>query len=295
MKPTYEIKPEVLDNLDLFHDPFYKRFQLRHAPKPILLKDGIEKNYLFPTFYGDVTCAQAIFMCDYDRAQKMMLHPKIKPVRMPRGRSLVAFSCYIYRNVLGVAPYNEIAMTIPVMVDPKFNVPVLPMILDRFPEFGFYVFSMPVTSLENQLRGLNIWGLPKVVQEITVRLEGNDCVTVANEEESGEPYFELRVPTDGKPEQFDVTTNLYSKFEGKLLQSPTAFKATFRVKKYMDQLLKKGAKPDRPYLTIGDTPSGRVLRDLQIEEHPFQFRYAQQMTACFDLANPGYDSPIQFE
>jgi hypothetical protein len=52
------------------------------------------------------------------KGRKMMLHPQIKPVRMPRGRALLAFSCYIYNQVMGVGPYNEIAMTIPVMVDP---------------------------------------------------------------------------------------------------------------------------------------------------------------------------------
>lgn len=31
MKPTFTVAPEILDNQDLFADPFYKRFQLREA------------------------------------------------------------------------------------------------------------------------------------------------------------------------------------------------------------------------------------------------------------------------
>jgi len=34
-------------------------------------------------------------------------------------------------------------------VFPKLNVPILPMITNGFKNFGYYVFSMPVTSLEN--------------------------------------------------------------------------------------------------------------------------------------------------
>ena len=117
-------------------------------------------------------------------AAAMMLHPAVKPVRMTRGRSLVAFSCYEYRNVLGVAPYNEIAMTIPVLVDPGISVPVLPMIWDGFENFGYHVFSMPVTSLENQLRGLRIWGLPKVVQRIDI-----DVVDGSHSPGTGAPVF----------------------------------------------------------------------------------------------------------
>jgi len=283
MKPTLDFNETMLDNAGMFKDPFFKRFKLRHAPEPLQLNDDVSKDYLFPTFYGDVTCAIAIFLCDYRRAKAIMPHPKVKPVRMTLNRAIVAFSCYEYRNVMNVAPYNEIAMTIPVMVDPLVNVPVLPMVLDVFKEFGYYVFSMPVTSLENQIRG----------NKIDIFEEGGDCVTVAKEE-SGEPYLTIRVPMDGEPEEFDVTSNLYTRLGDRFLQSETNFKATFNVTKHMELLFKKGAKPERTFLEIGDTPSARALRDLRIEEHPFQLRFAKGMNSCFDLPNPKYRSPIKF-
>ena len=61
MKPTTEILKDLLANEALFTDPFFKRFTLRHAPQPLALTEDITKNYRFPTFYGDVTCAIAIF------------------------------------------------------------------------------------------------------------------------------------------------------------------------------------------------------------------------------------------
>jgi hypothetical protein len=289
MKPTTHFNGEFVKNQDKFKDEFFQRFTLRHAPAPLKLNDQVTKDYLFPTFYGDVTCAIAIFLCSYERAERMMPHPRIKPVKMTRGRSLVAFSCYEYKNVMGVAPYNEIAMTIPVMVDPGVNVPVLPMILPVFKSFGYYVFSMPVTSLENQIRGVKIWGLPKVVQEIDLREEGGDCVTTAMEE-SGEPYLELRVPTAGKPRAFDVSSNLYTRRGKDFFQSQTCFKDTFNVNKHMGMLFKKNATPDREYIKIHDTPGGQVLKELEIEEHPFQFRFARHMSSCFDLPNPEFKS-----
>lgn len=294
MKPTFKISTKLLDNRDEFKNSFFSRFALRTAKQPLQLDEKVKKDCLFPTFYGDVTCAIGIFMCSYEKAEKMMLHPAIKPVRMPLGRSLVVFSCYIYNKVLGVAPYNEIAMTIPVMVDPGFNVPVLPMIAPIFKNFGFYVFSMPVTSLENQIRGHKIWGLPKVVERIDISEENGDCVTRAIEE-SGETYFTLRVPTKGRPTSFDVFSNLYSRLDDELLQSATHFRATFNVTKHMQLLFKKGALPDRSYLEIGESPSGHILKNLEIEKHPFQFRFARNMSSCFDLPNPEFVSPFAFE
>jgi hypothetical protein len=291
MKATFDINESLLDNRDSFKNEFYQRFELRHAPHPIQLTDKIAKDYWFPTFYGDVTCAIGIFMCSYDSACQLMLHPKVKPVRMPKGRTLVLFSCFEYKNVLGVNPYNEIAMTIPVMVDPLVNVPVLPVILNVFKKVGYYVFSMPVTSLENQIRGDKIWGLPKVVQEIDIAEQDRDCVTVCKDS-SGEPYFTLRVPMDGKPTDFDVSSNLYTGKGDQLLQSESCFNGTFNVNKHMGVLLRKGMQPDRQYLTIADTPSGQVLKELEIEAHPFQLRFAKEMSSCFDLPNPEYRPPF---
>lgn len=293
MKPTTDFDAQLLDNSASFDDPFFQRYSLRHAKAPLKLSETVEKNYLFPTLYADVTCAIGIFLCSYERAEALMLHRKIKPIRMTRGRSLVAFSCYEYKNVLGVAPYNEIAMTIPVMVNPQVNVPVLPMVAPLFKEFGYYVFSMPVTSLENQLRGAKIWGLPKVVQEIDIQEEGGDCVTTASTPE-GETYFKLRVPTEGKPTEFDVRSNLYSRLDNQLKQSETAFKGTFNVNKFMGQLVKEGSVPPRSFLELGEGPAAQTLRSLEIEEHPFQFRFARSMTSCFDLPNQNFNPSFDF-
>ena len=294
MKPTFDITEGLLDNGDEFTEEFYKRFTLRHGPAPLQLNDEVQKDYLFPTFYGDVTCAAGAFLCSYEKAAKMMLHPAIKPVRMPRGRAVVVFSCYIYRKVLGVAPYNEIAMTIPVMVDPVVNIPLLPMVPGGFKKFGYYVFSMPVTSLENQIRGLKIWGLPKVVQEINIEEKDGFCTT-ESKEESGETYFKLHAPTKGKLTKMDVTSNLYSRLDNKLLQSQTNFKADFMINKYPKVLFRKNVKPERTYLELGDTPSARVLKDLEIEQQPLQFQFAHKMTSCFDLHNSDYKPPFEFK
>jgi hypothetical protein len=294
MKPTTDIAPEMLANEDKFQDPFFKRFKLRHADAPLQLSADVSKNYMFPTCYADVTCAQAIFLCDYKKVKALLPHKKVKPVKMTMGRAIVAFSNYIYTNVMNVKPYNEIAMTIPVMVDPVVNIPVLPMLMDKlFKEFGYYVFSMPVTSLENQLRGVKIWGLPKVVHEIDITEQGGECVTEAFDENGGK-YVTIKVPTAGKPEEFDVDANLYSRLGNEFLQSATRFKATFNVNKNLDVLLKKGKTADRDYLTIHNGPFADMLRDLDIEPMPLQTRYATGMNACFDLPNKKFRSPITF-
>ncbi len=281
MKPNRQLDSELIDNSGSFTDSFFQRFELRPAPGPLALMEGLSKTYSFPTFYGDVTCAIAIFLCDYERAQAIMPHPSMNPVKMPGGRSVVLFSCYEYKNVMNIAPYNEIAMTIPILVNAGFSPPVLPLVMD-FKKKGYFVFSMPVTSLENQIRGTRIWGLPKVVEEITISTEGSHCTTVARDD-NGDVYLELSVPKSGSTKHFDETGHLFSMLDEKLLKSRTNFKGDFTVNTQADLLWKKGKRTDSPALKLGKSPRADVLRELKIEEVAFQFRYARSMNSCFDL------------
>ncbi len=281
MKPNTDLDSRLVDNSASFTDAFFQRFQLRPASAPLVLKDGLSKNYSFPTFYGDVTCAIAIFLCDYGRAEAIMPDPSMKPVKMPGGRSVVLFSCYEYKNVMNLVPYNEIAMTIPIMVDAGYVPPLLPLIMD-FKRKGYYVFSMPVTSLENQIRGTKIWGLPKVVEEIEISTDGSHCTTVARDD-NGEVYLDLSIPKTGSTKHFDETGYLYSMLEGKLLKSQTNFKGDFAVNTNPSLLWKKGQRTQNPALKLGTSSRADDLRALKIEEVAFQFRYSQSMNSCFDL------------
>jgi len=293
MKANYNIEPGLLANEAEFKDAFFQQFTLRNNKQALTLTDTISKDYTFPALYGNVSCAIGVFLCDYDKAQAMLPHPNMRPVAMPKGRAIVTFSCYEYKKVCGIAPYNEIAMTIPVMVDPAVNVPVLPMVMDGlFKKFGYYVFHMPVTSLENRIRGNKIWGLPKVVDTIDISVDQGISKTTATDEQGNE-YFSLSVPTSGKATEFEVRSNLYSKLDKDLLQSPTQFKGRFNVNKFMNRLWTSGGD-DPGVLTIGPGPNGDMLRNLGIEPQPFQFRHASHMNACFDLPNESYQAPFSF-
>ena len=284
MKILDDFDATLLRNDNKFEDAFFKRFNL--TKHKIELTDSIEKDYSFPTFYGDVTCSQAIFLCSYDEALKLMPHEKIKPVRALKGRAVLAISCYEYKNVMGIPPYNEIAFTLAVQVDKARNPALLPLMLNNYS--GYYVFSMPVTSSENCIRGNTIWGLPKVTQEIDINVSGDEAVTVCREA-NGKEYFRLRVPKSGKSTKMDETTYLYTKLNGKILKARTDFKGDFAISKNMGVLLKPDKAPDKPFLTLGNTPCGNALKKLKIDPTPLQLRYVEHMNSCFDFYDENYE------
>ncbi len=284
MKVSTKIDKKLLPNENEFPEPFFQR-PLAPMGRPLQLTKAVSKTYDFPTFYSNVRCAIAIFFCNADAAARMMPHPRMKPVSMGAGRSLVIFSGYHYRKVRNLAPYCEIAMSIPMQLD-GIHVPILPVALPGlFSGFGYSVFSMPVTSLENQIRVQKIWGLPKVVQEIDLRVERGNCTTIAWDEK-GKEYFRFRVPTDGPTKRFDVSSHLYTMLDGRLLKSPTAFQGDFATQKHPGTLFAKNKPVAEPFLVVGSSAAAKPLRDLQIEPHAFETRYTDDMKSCFDLPNP---------
>ena len=290
MKASKNIPTELLDNENspAFQNEFFNQFKLRYADEPIKLNESEQRNYKFPTFYGEVNCSIGIFLCSYKKAEELLaaqLNTKVKPVKATKGRAIVAFSCYEYKNVMGVPPYNEIAVAIPIMVNTKFNPPLLPMLIDSFEHFGYYIAAMPVTSFENQLRGNNIWGLPKTTNDIEIVSNGDYSVTQVYEADSSELSISLKLPKTGKATNMNVKSNLYSKLNGNILQSETNFSSVFNIEKNMNLLLQKNKKSDFEYLKLGKGKVAEMLRELEIEDIPFQTRYTKGMSSCFDLPN----------
>ncbi|WP_299492786.1 acetoacetate decarboxylase family protein [uncultured Shewanella sp.] len=283
MDVNLKLNPDLLSNEEKFNNDFFKRFHLRHAEAPLRLDENIQKDYQFPTFYADASCAIAIFHCDYAAAKAMMPDPSIEPVKMTKGRSLVIFSCYEYRHVMHVAPYNEIAMTIPVVSNGGINLPILTMLRgDKSKNFGYYVFHMPVTSLENRLRGQKLWGLPKEVERININKNESHAKIEASVDGQA-PYLTLSVPTQGQAQSFDVKSTLYSVLDSNRLKSTTQFKGTFNLNKNMKTLLQKSSTGNSASLQLGQGPIADKLRALKIEQNAFQYRHTDSMNACFDL------------
>jgi hypothetical protein len=71
--------------------------------------------------------------------------------------------------------------------------------------------------------------------------------------------------------------------DGELLKSRNDFKGDFEISTDFSLLWRKNRNIQNPVLRLGTSSRADVLRDLQIEEAPFQFRFAASMNSCFDL------------
>ncbi len=291
MEPTFDIPSALIDNGAEFVAPLFQGLSLSAARHPLAI-DGKARDYLFPTLYADVRCAVGIFHCSFARAKDFLrerLGEDAQPPRMLGGRSIVAISCYEYRKVRGVRPYNEIAIAIPVRMDGKKGIPVLGA-FSASPDSGYHIASMPVTSEENRLRGHHFWNLPKITRRIDI-LEGQGKCRFESFDEDGTTLdIALDVATSGKPRQFSVRSFLATKKDGVAQRNPTAFEGEFQVMVNVGTLW--GARRGSPALGLGKGEASGLLRRIGAETVPLQTRYASSMNSWFDLPardHLGYD------
>jgi hypothetical protein len=281
MNPSFDIPKNLVDNGGAFSSSYFSSLELRPAKDPLIV-DGEVKDYLFPTLYADVRCAQAILHCSYAAAKDVLteaLGPEALPPRMLGGRAIVAISCYEYRCVRGVRPYNEIAIAIPVRLNGSSGAPVLGA-FSGGPDSGYHIVSMPVTSDENRQRGHHFWNLPKITRRIDFE-EGEGRCRFDSYNQDGEIDISLTVPTEGKVKHMSVTSFLATKKDGRVMRNPTAFDGDFAV--VLDAATLVGAKAGKAALSLGAGEASDVLRRLGAELRPLQTRYAASMNSYFDL------------
>ncbi len=274
-----QIDPALLDNRQAFDTPFFQQFQLRHAPEPLDLGEGIHKNYLFPTLYTHVVQSTALFSADYAAVAKKLPTDRLKPVSVGLGRTVVAFSSYEYRTVLGIPGYREVAIAVPVVPSQAFAPPLLPLLKSNWKGLGFYILSMPVTSLENRKRGRQIWGLAKDLERIDLEEEGPNMVTRVYDQ-GGQQYLRFSVATQGDAQTFQSTTDLYSVLDGEILTSRAQGVGDMQVTQQRTAMWGFGSGAR---LEIGTGPKADFLRELGIHPVPFETRYAPQVSSMFDL------------
>ncbi len=274
--PNFHFIDKLIDNRADFQSEFFKRVPLySHELK---IDDTLTRDYFFPTQYDDVTTMTAMFACSYEKAKALMPDPSMLPLDLEFGRSVVIVTSFRYNKVIGIPAYNEVAVSIPIGIGKKPKITDFPKFSDGSTDgLGFYVASMPVTSLENQIRGTHLWGLPKVVQEIDLLVDKEkDRYTTVVKQEDGTEYLRVVVPTVGTSLDVDEKTNLYSILAGKVVKSESHTKGSFVV---MSSL------PDGwATIALGNSPSAQLLRNLQIADPtPMSVRFGRHVSSTFDL------------
>lgn len=108
----------------------------------------------------------ANFPSPVSKVQEVLPSQKLRPVQHIPGTTMVSLWAMEYRHIDYLDPYNEFAIGVPVLYVTDENNAGLP---------GYYVLHLPVTTEEARWGGVEIFGFPKFVAEISFEDEGEMC------------------------------------------------------------------------------------------------------------------------
>lgn len=118
----------------------------------------------------DAAITGVVFGASRQGVQKL-LPEGLTPIRVAPGRAAVTFLCVDYHRIGAgeFAPYNEFGILLPAVYGSKSAVPLLSAFTRGV---GGYVWYLPVTTESARALGVDIWGYPKEVGDITFDDDG---------------------------------------------------------------------------------------------------------------------------
>ena len=128
--------------------------------------DWAGEPFKLPVFYYDNTSLTAIFTASTRKVRALLPHPGMHPIEMSSGRCMAAFTAFEYRET-DIGPYNEFSIAFLVTFE-KPQVPGLTALWQMVRRrFTAHVWKLPVTTEIARAGGVELYGYPKFLAEIT--------------------------------------------------------------------------------------------------------------------------------
>jgi hypothetical protein len=204
-----------------------------------------------PIQYLDVEAMMSFFPVATPNLERMLPRVGLVPVQIRPGIALLGVAAAEYKKS-SIGAYSELAILIPCLRKPRFNIPLLPLLFPRwFPSLGGYVLKMPVSTEFACTAGKEIWGYPKFMADIDFEEQESHRVCTLSHEGSLVLRYSMRKPTVPRYAQHRYAA--YSCLGGSLLQSRFVTQGLLGVSK----------KADSAELQFGRHPLALQLSELK--------------------------------
>lgn len=216
------------------------------------------KRINLPVQYLDWSAIMAHFPAPAAKLRTLLPSDRLKPALLAPGTGILTLVAMEYRRISDVAAYNELGIMIPVMYEPPVNIPGLPLLFpDRFKRFGLYVHHLPVTTQEAYDFGVELWGYPKFLSEIT--FEDDERARRCRLQVDGQEVLSFQV-ADLPTRLRDMDFFTYTVLDGQLLHTRVQTQGQYGISRF-----RGGAS-----FTLGDHPIADELRSLDIGARPVE-------------------------
>lgn len=220
-----------------------------------------------PVFYYDNTSMTAIYTASTEKVRQLLPLPDMHPVEVMIGRALVAFTAFEYRRT-DIDPYNEFSISFPITFrkKPIPGITVLGMMARRY--FTAYVWQLPVTTERARRGGVEMYGYPKFLADITFSRE-NDALT-CQLSEGGKNILTL------KGQKLRTSVEKVNRFKTFSVKDGVPLAANV----YMNPIeFGKSMSGKAAELTLGNHDIAKKLQEINLSPKPLFFQYMPVMEA----------------
>lgn len=220
-----------------------------------------------PVFYYDNTSMTVTYTAPTAMVRRLLPRADMHPVEIVRGKALVAFTAFEYRST-DIDPYNEFSISFPITFGKK-GIPgltALSMMARRY--FTAYVWQLPVTTERARIGGVEMYGYPKFLADITFSDERD--MLACRLDEGGKNILTLRGrKLKTAPEKVN-RFKTYSVKDG----VPLAANIHMNPREFARSMNPRAAR-----LELGDHPISGTIRSLGLSANPLFYLYMPLMEA----------------
>jgi hypothetical protein len=224
-----------------------------------------------PFRYLDWSSITAHFPAPVAKVQELLPSGKLVPAQLRPGTAVVTLIAMEYREMVDLEPYNEFAVAVPVLYEPGLNIPALPLLFPGwFKGFGLYVHHLPVTTEQARVGGVEIYGFPKFLAEISFEETGDSVRSQLTVEGTHVVTLEAdKLPA--KSRRMELA--FYTVKEGKLLRTLVPIQGQ----------IGSTSRGGGASYTLGDHPIAGELRALGLSETAVSRLYLAQVQSLLPL------------
>ncbi len=251
---------------------FFPGFKLEEV------KDSKGRRFGLPVRYYDWSIMMVHFPAPNAKVAKLLPSKKLKPLEITPGTALVTLAAMQHRHVDQLSSYNEAAVLLPVQYEPALNAsaqsPVFPT---GIKSYNLYFHHLPVTTQEACDLGVDIYGFPKFVADISFEDTGKTCRSRLSAQGKDIMTLEVKKLTaDAQPVNFFC----YTTKNGQLLRTFVPTQGQFATSQ---------SHTDVSY-SLGNHPIAQELRDLEMNSTALEYLYAPHVQGL--LFPPGERFPL---
>jgi hypothetical protein len=220
-----------------------------------------------PVFYYDNTSMTAIYTASTDKVRRLLPLPDMHPVEIMGGRALVAFTAFEYRKT-DIDPYNEFSISFPITFRKKSipGITVLGMMARRY--FTAYVWQLPVTTERARKGGVEMYGYPKFLADITFAKENG--ILGCTLSEGGKNILTLKGQT------LKTSVEKVNRFKTFSVKDGVPLAANV----YMNPIeFGKSMNGKAATLSLGNHDIAKTLKEINLSPKPLFFQYMPVMEA----------------